>query len=435
MLRCLIDLAQLMPGTRHFYFLDSIGSGDWFSYGTTLPDIRYAVEGYSFFDGEQCPDEALPEEVIFHYPVCYGGEVFEGYGIYNYKRSLAARGVKTTSIIEGLCASIATLTAMGSDTVLMADAALWMVHKPHVDAYSANADELTAATVLLNKIQDQLAGRYVARSGGKLDLAAAHALMNQTSWLTADECLAHGFITGKTADAPLVAPQGAEKVLNFLSKTALKPAAPMAALNPTEEKGLFDKFVSWLNDEPKTKPAARAAKPKAEAPTPTSTPAPAPTPVAEMQMAEFPLADGTSVFVDISDDGISDIDVDDAVYTDETMTTPCAAGTYSLEDGRDFTVAAGLVTAIDEATAAAVVVEAPAQNQAAKPKPMSPAAQLKVAQARATRAEAALAAHVPGSAGNPNQPGAQVIADAGAAHAHALDADATRLKAKLRGNR
>lgn len=429
-----------MPGTRHFYFLDSIGQGDWFSYGTTLQDIRYAVEGYGFFDGAECPADALPEEVIFHYPACYGGEVWEGYAIYNYKRSLSARGVKTTSLVEGLCASIATLTAMGSDTVLMADAAMWMVHKPHVDAFGANADELVACTVLLNKIQDQLAGRYVARAGGKLDSAAAHALINRTSWLTADECLNYGFITGKTADAPLAAPQGAEKVLNYLSKTALKPAAPMA-MSPKEEETLLQKIGSIFGLSPKNaaqKPAA-STKPRAEGAAPAvapAAPAAEPAPVNAAMGTEFPLNDGTSVFVDTSDDGVDDIDVDDAVYTDEALTTPCADATYTLEDGRDFTVTGGIVTAIDEAVdTAAAAPKAPAQNRAkaAAPKASSPAARLKVAEARAARAEAALAAHVPGSTGSPNQPGSQTFAGTDGAAPHPLDADAARAKNKLKG--
>lgn len=58
---------------------------------------------------------------------------------------------------------------------------------------------------------------------------------------------------------------------------------------------------------------------------------------------------GQPVFVDISDDGIADIDANDAVYTDETMTTPYADGTYKVT-GTDFgfTVAGGIVSSIDD---------------------------------------------------------------------------------------
>jgi hypothetical protein len=54
----------------------------------------------------------------------------------------------------------------------------------------------------------------------------------------------------------------------------------------------------------------------------------------------------TPVFVDISDDSISDIDEGDMVYTDQAMSTPYPDGTYTIT-GTDFsfTVVSGKVTA------------------------------------------------------------------------------------------
>ena len=418
-----------MPGIKHFYFADSIGAGDWFSYGTTLQDVRYAVEGYASFEGTLADETVLPDEVFFHYPACYGGDVWEGFGIYNYKRSLAARGVKTTSLIEGLAASIATLTALGSDTVLMADAAFWMVHKPHLDSYGDNADEHANAALLLNKIQGILAGRYVARSGGKLDLPTANNLMNQTSWLTADECMTYGFVSGKIADAPLVVPAGAEKVLNFLSKSALKTPAAMA-LNDTEKKGLFAEFKAWLTGEaPKasTGKAAKAETTEADKPAPKAEDAPK----NDTMGTEMALSDGTSIFVDTSDDGVADIDEGDAVFTDEAMTIPVADGDYTLEDSRDFTVAGGVVSVIAADPAAETAAPAQAAAVAAEaPRQMSAQAKLKVAVARADAAEAKLRAHVPG-AGNPNKPGAQAFAGSDSTAAHPLDGAAKKVNDKL----
>ena len=143
------------------------------------------------------------------------------------------------------------------------------------------------------------------------------------------------------------------------------------------------------------------------------------------------LSDGTSIFVDTSDDGVADIDEGDAVFTDEAMTIPVADGDYTLEDSRDFTVASGVVTVIAADPAAETAAPAQAAAVAAEaPRQMSAQAKLKVAVARADAAEAKLRAHVPG-AGNPNKPGAQAFAGSDSTAAHPLDGAAKKVNDKL----
>ncbi len=366
-----------MPGTRHYYFQECIGQGDWFTFGTTLQDVRYAVEGYAAFDGDTAPDAVLPDEVVFHYQKCYGGDVWEGYGIYNYIRSLAARGVKTTSMVEGLCASIATLPAV------------WMVHKPMVDAGpSANADDFAKAIVILNMIQDQLVGRYVARSGGKLDAATAHTLVNGESYLTADQCLAYGFITGKLEDAPLEAPVEAGKVVNFISPTAFK-SATMPTFTAAEKKSFF----AELRDELKG-----LFKNEETAVQPTTPPAP-PT---NMNMNSVEVTDNDPMWFDGAD-----LAVDMAVYTDEAMTTAYTDGDYTLADGRATTVAAGLITVLTDAAAEdTAATDLATENAALKQQLADALTAQNLAERRATAAANRLRQQVPGSTGNPTPPGA-----------------------------
>jgi hypothetical protein len=84
--------------------------------------------------------------------------------------------------------------------------------------------------------------------------------------------------------------------------------------------------------------------------------------------AQYNVDGGQPVFVNISDDGVSDIDQNDAVFTDAAMTTPYPDGTYKVT-GTDFsfTVAGGVVTAIDDKDgkgAGTPVQSAPASNPA-----------------------------------------------------------------------
>lgn len=77
---------------------------------------------------------------------------------------------------------------------------------------------------------------------------------------------------------------------------------------------------------------------------------PAEVPPTDTNVAQFPVDGGQPVFVNVSDDGIADIDMNDSVFMDEAMTMPYADGTYKVSGTNfGFTVAAGVVTAVDDA--------------------------------------------------------------------------------------
>lgn len=372
----------MQKAEAHVYFSDTIGMGDWF-YGTTLPDVRYVVEGQGVFFGEPTPDNALPTTVYLHFPACQGGDVVEGYAIYNYIRSLAAKGVKTVARIEGLCASIAVLCAIACDTVEMADAALLMVHKPSSDGWSLTADDMRAGAELLDKIQAQLVSRYVARCG--MSAETATELINKTSWLTADECIAYGFVTSKIPDAPIVAPADAAGVLNYYPKST--PAAPMA-ITPAEETRLLDKFVN----------AVKSLFPKNEDPAPAPAAAPAAT------NASTEVEGGDTMYYDGS------LQADTAVYSDADMTVAYADGTYTTTDGQTVTVVAGIATSVAPAATENSAPEPAAANsadlEAANAKIAELQGQLQTANQTVTGLKNKLKAAVPGSTGNPTPAGA-----------------------------
>jgi ATP-dependent protease ClpP protease subunit len=384
----------------HIYFLDSIGLGDWF-YGTTLNDVRYCVEGWAAMDGGSAADNELPKTVYLHFPACKGGDVLEGYGIYNYLRGLAARGVKVVAQVEGLCASIATLIALAADTVEMAEAALWMVHKP-ASSGGGTADDLRAEADILDKIQAQLVSRYVARCGGKLDAITANELINKTSWLTADECAAYGFITGKLHEAPLVAPVGTEAVLNYFPTT--KQPAPTMAITPAEKKSIVDDVIDGVK--------GFLTSFKNEAPAPEAAPA-------IVNATTVEITGGEPMYT-----ADAELAIGSAVFSDEALTIAYPDAEYDLTDGRTATVLAGLideldVAATDEATAAATAAaELAATNTALL---------AEIATLQASNATLALNVTgltnrlklVPGTKGNPTPAGTQTITNKAGAPAAA----------------
>lgn len=377
-------------------FNDCIGA-ELFGGGITEQFVRYAVEGPNCFDPALTP--VYPEAVELHFFNCPGGEVYEGYGIYAYLRTLASQGVKVTANIHGLCASIASVIVLAADERLIGPLGQIMTHKPMCDAGPwANADDHAKAALELNKLQTQIAAVYALRTGQPLDVL--HGLMNAETFLYPAEALALGFATGLLTEAPPEpAQEVARKVLNYAKApfTSTQPAA-MATLNETEEKGLFAKFRNWLNDLPTN-----------EAPV-VAVPAPVNAATA------FPATDDAGTAITLYADG-ADLAVDATVFTDEALSIAAADGNYTLEDGREITVLGGAVSEM-EATDAAEVPAAPA-NTAATDALTAEVAELKNQLATATNQvkslKAKVAKQVPGSTGNPTPAGTQTITNKAAA--------------------
>lgn len=118
-----------------------------------------------------------------------GGSVFEGTAIYNQlKRHPARKIVK----IDGFACSIASVIAMAGDEVIMPRNALMMVHNMW-QTVTGNAAELRKAADSLDTINAAGRQAYLEKSGGKISEDVLVALMDNETWLTAEECIAYGF--------------------------------------------------------------------------------------------------------------------------------------------------------------------------------------------------------------------------------------------------
>lgn len=114
------------------------------------------------------------------------------------------------------------------------------------------------------------------------------------------------------------------------------------------------------------------------APPAPAPPTPAPAAPSGMTSCSYNVDGGTPVYVNIADDGIPDIDMGDMVYSDAAMTVPYPDGTYKVTGTSfGFTVTAGAVSAVDDATNAgpgAPIEGAMAKPPAPAPAPAAPAA-------------------------------------------------------------
>lgn len=126
---------------------------------------------------------------------CPGGDAFDGIAIYN---ALAHHKAGVHVIVEGLAASAGSLIAMAGSDITMCAGALMMLHEAHGVTVGPASAQLKQAA-LLDRISDQYAGIYAARSGkGASDVRAA---MKDEIWFTAEEALKAGYATKVDAAA------------------------------------------------------------------------------------------------------------------------------------------------------------------------------------------------------------------------------------------
>ena len=117
-----------------------------------------------------------------------GGSVFDGTAVFN---AIKQHKSKTITHIDGLAASIASVIALASDEVRMAENAFLMIHDPW-SIVIGNADVMREEADLLDKVGGVIAKTYMDKSGK--DEKEIKELMNNETWMTAEEALEMGFI-------------------------------------------------------------------------------------------------------------------------------------------------------------------------------------------------------------------------------------------------
>lgn len=117
-----------------------------------------------------------------------GGSVFQGQAIHTIlKRHKAHVNVH----VDGVAASIASVIAMAGDMVYMPRNAMMMIHNPWTIALG-NAQELRKQADDLDKIRESLIEAYLNKTGDKLGRELLVRMMDEETWLTAQECYDYG---------------------------------------------------------------------------------------------------------------------------------------------------------------------------------------------------------------------------------------------------
>ncbi|WP_129714665.1 head maturation protease, ClpP-related [Pedobacter sp. SYP-B3415] len=234
-----------------------------------------------------------------------GGDVTEGFAIYD---ALINSGKTIITIVEGKCASIATVVCLAGSVRKMNENSEFMIHNAWADPFTMpgyNADDYQEMADFIREADQKILDLYVKVTGADAD--EIKAFMDVETFMNAEEAMALGFIT--EVNEPL-------KAVAYFNRAA-SPAAQSKANKKSihmSKKTLAGKAIAALMAL-----------------------------VGGVQAAESTLSDGTKIYYD------GDLAEGTAVFTDEELSIAAADGDYTLEDGRVVTVADGAVTAIVDA--------------------------------------------------------------------------------------
>jgi ATP-dependent Clp endopeptidase proteolytic subunit ClpP len=156
--------------TAEIYIFDEIGT-----YGVTAQEFINDIKGL----------KGMPVNLRIN---SLGGDVFDGMAMYNV---IKRREAKTTVYIEGIAASIATIIALGADEVVMAENSLFMIHNAW-GGTMGEAKDMRKTADTLDKISGELTDIYRKKTG--LSYEALQQMMDEETWLNAEEAYESGFV-------------------------------------------------------------------------------------------------------------------------------------------------------------------------------------------------------------------------------------------------
>lgn len=148
-----------------------------------------------------------------------GGDVFDGNTIYNLLKQHSAT---ITTYIDGLAASIASVIALAGDKIFMAENALFMIHNPQGGLFVFGDEqdiEKESGKILdiLRKVKGSIINTYVKKANLTED--EIKTMMNEESWLSANEAIEAGFVDEIVDKIDMAA---CAKFIPFMAKAGFK---------------------------------------------------------------------------------------------------------------------------------------------------------------------------------------------------------------------
>ncbi|MGE1609516.1 ClpP-like prohead protease/major capsid protein fusion protein [Pseudomonas monteilii] len=152
-----------------------------------------------------------------------GGSVTDALAIYTVLRKHPG---PVTAIVDGLCASAATLVALAADEIVMAEHSLMMVHNPWTVA-SGDAEQMRKTADTLDVASREMAALYTERTG--LSAEKITAIMGAETWFNSYEAVDAGF-AHRVDNGERSKPRLAATAMSFLATVVQTPVAATQCL-------------------------------------------------------------------------------------------------------------------------------------------------------------------------------------------------------------
>lgn len=196
---------------EHWYSVRVVGEGS----DRVIEAMVYGEIGYYGITADQfvrdlkeVDDGVSPVVVSF---ATIGGDLMDGIAIHNALKDL---GERCEGRIVGACYSAGTVAVCGAHRVTMAENGLFMIHNPNIGwLYDVESAELRAYADLLDKTVELIITCYRNRALTLSD-EELRAQISATTWMTASEAKAAGFVDEVLTGVTVKAAHGNVKILN-----------------------------------------------------------------------------------------------------------------------------------------------------------------------------------------------------------------------------
>ncbi len=163
-------------------------SGDIFIYGEITKYAWEEMGEHSAVTFQKELEKLGDVDVINLYVNSPGGSVFEGISIYNM---LKRHKAKVVAHVDALAASIASVIIMSADEIRMPSNSMLMIHNPWT-IVMGNAEELRKQADDLERIGQSSKQSYLEKAGTKLSDDKLQEMLDDETWLSAEEAFEIG---------------------------------------------------------------------------------------------------------------------------------------------------------------------------------------------------------------------------------------------------
>ena len=175
-----------------------------------------------------------------------GGSVFEGIAIHNM---LKMHKATVNVYVDGLAASIASVIAMSGDTIFMPENSMLMIHNPWTFAMG-NSKELRKQADDLDRIAQASIKTYLSKSNGKIDEETLVKLLDEETWLSAQEAVDYGLADEVLGANQAVASLPGEFLERYkrVPSQLRKESAPASSINRQKLITQANNKIAYVNN-------------------------------------------------------------------------------------------------------------------------------------------------------------------------------------------